>query len=422
MFCMNCGTQLPDGAKFCFSCGCNLGAVETSKPQEPTMIMPRATQEKPMKALICELCGGNRLVKENGYFICENCGTKYSLEEAKKMMIEGTVQVTGTVKVDDSDKIKNYYMMAQNALKVKNFREAEDYANRIIEAYPNNEKGWYMKGSAALWQSSFGKTRIEEGIECWHHTVEILGNENDREVKDAIKREFVSFIYSYAKSYADVYGADTYSDVNAMWGLLKVLDYVILMQKKVNVTFDKFEMESIYQAITQPTIGVWKRRFLNNPSPALAKSSVYIRDIFHYFAMFQPRMNNAMTMVDYKVTIVEGVIETAKTAFNDAENRYGKRPNERTTDKYLVWIENMRNISIVFENCGEVAPTKQTVHHSFSPAMFIQKKILGSYSYKLLNGKYVVDAKPSREVVVEAQQRYKTYKKRDSEYAARCPM
>lgn len=48
------------------------------------------------------MCGNTDLLKNDGVFICQSCGTKYSVEEAKKMMVEGTVQV-------------------------------EDYTNRIIE-------------------------------------------------------------------------------------------------------------------------------------------------------------------------------------------------------------------------------------------------------------------------------------------------
>ena len=36
-----------------------------------------------MKALICELCDGNEFVKQDGFFVCQFCGTKYTLEEAK---------------------------------------------------------------------------------------------------------------------------------------------------------------------------------------------------------------------------------------------------------------------------------------------------------------------------------------------------
>jgi predicted phosphohydrolase len=38
-----------------------------------------------MKALVCELCNGNDFVKQDGVFVCQFCGTKYTLEEAKKL-------------------------------------------------------------------------------------------------------------------------------------------------------------------------------------------------------------------------------------------------------------------------------------------------------------------------------------------------
>ena len=41
-----------------------------------------------MKALVCELCGGNDIIKQDGYFVCQNCGTKYSPEEAKKSWLK----------------------------------------------------------------------------------------------------------------------------------------------------------------------------------------------------------------------------------------------------------------------------------------------------------------------------------------------
>ena len=64
-----------------------------------------------MKRLTCEMCGSTDLVKQDGFFVCQTCGTKYSVEEAKKMMIEGTVDVQGTVKVDRSDNMVWRYQM-----------------------------------------------------------------------------------------------------------------------------------------------------------------------------------------------------------------------------------------------------------------------------------------------------------------------
>ena len=44
-----------------------------------------------MKQIKCEMCGGNDLVKQDGVFVCQSCGCKYTLEEARKLMVEGTV-------------------------------------------------------------------------------------------------------------------------------------------------------------------------------------------------------------------------------------------------------------------------------------------------------------------------------------------
>ena len=66
-----------------------------------------------MKALTCEMCGSTNLIKEDGVFVCQSCGTKYSVEEARKMMVEGTVSVKGMVSIDNSASIDNYLMMAK---------------------------------------------------------------------------------------------------------------------------------------------------------------------------------------------------------------------------------------------------------------------------------------------------------------------
>ena len=61
-----------------------------------------------MKQLKCEMCGSNELIKQEGVFVCQSCGCKYSVEEAKKMMIEGTVTVQGEVKINREDEYENY--------------------------------------------------------------------------------------------------------------------------------------------------------------------------------------------------------------------------------------------------------------------------------------------------------------------------
>ena len=121
-----------------------------------------------MKQLTCEMCGGTDLVKQGGVFVCQACGTKYSVEEAKKMMIEGKVDVSGsTIKVDNSASIANYFKLAESAYDSDNQKEAENYCNKIIEIEPENYKAWLLKGKAAGWQSTLANIRIEESVNCF---------------------------------------------------------------------------------------------------------------------------------------------------------------------------------------------------------------------------------------------------------------
>ena len=83
-----------------------------------------------MKQLTCEMCGSTDLVKQDGVFVCQSCGCKYSVEEARKMMIEGTVEVTGTVKVDNTANAEKYRKMADDAYAAGNYEEASNTSNQ----------------------------------------------------------------------------------------------------------------------------------------------------------------------------------------------------------------------------------------------------------------------------------------------------
>lgn len=131
-----------------------------------------------MKAMVCEMCNSNEIVKQDGMFVCQHCGTKYSVEEARKMMIDGTVDVQGTVKVDDSAKIDNYYRLAQNAYDAENTKEAEEYCNKILEIDPNNSDAHLLKGMAAGWQSTLAKSRIDEFLQCYKNA---MSSEDDED-------------------------------------------------------------------------------------------------------------------------------------------------------------------------------------------------------------------------------------------------
>ena len=83
-----------------------------------------------MEALVCELCGGNNLIKQEGIFICQNCGTKYTVEEAKKLF--------GTVKIDRSEETEKRLVLARRARENNNSENAEKYYDLVLQEDPNN--------------------------------------------------------------------------------------------------------------------------------------------------------------------------------------------------------------------------------------------------------------------------------------------
>ncbi len=105
-----------------------------------------------MKAIQCELCGSNDLVKQNGVYICQYCGTQYTIEEAKNLLrtAEGGIDVSGsTVKVDNSGFVKKYLENAHRAKAKEDWAEVEKYYNLVEQNDPTNIE--------AIFYSAYGK-------------------------------------------------------------------------------------------------------------------------------------------------------------------------------------------------------------------------------------------------------------------------
>lgn len=166
-----------------------------------------------MKTLICELCGGNNVVKQDGLFVCQYCGTKYSTDEAKKLIIEGTVDVTGTVKVDNSTFVKKYLANARRAYAKDDWEEVEKYYNMVEQNAPHNME--------AVFFSSFGKAMLsltddeyfkrEQKFSVLNKSISVINDyfeetDEDKEevlckISDAIERMYsVNYVYSTAQN------------------------------------------------------------------------------------------------------------------------------------------------------------------------------------------------------------------------------
>lgn len=107
-----------------------------------------------MKALVCEMCSSHDIVKQDGMYVCQSCGTKYTPEDAKSLMteIEGTVDVSGsTVKVDNSDSLSNLRQLAVRARLTGNTESAAKYYEMVAMQDPND---WEAAFYSVFYQSS----------------------------------------------------------------------------------------------------------------------------------------------------------------------------------------------------------------------------------------------------------------------------
>lgn len=90
-----------------------------------------------MKKMQCEVCGSTDIKKiDDTTFECQSCGVQYAKDEVQKLLVE----VTGSVKIDRSEEIKNTLKRAENFEKEGNIQKAEQYYNAVLDLDPENER------------------------------------------------------------------------------------------------------------------------------------------------------------------------------------------------------------------------------------------------------------------------------------------
>ena len=69
-----------------------------------------------MKKMVCEICGSQSIRKENGVFVCQDCGTEYSIDDAKKLLVEVDETKNGVVSLSSKNAQSESSMLIQNLL------------------------------------------------------------------------------------------------------------------------------------------------------------------------------------------------------------------------------------------------------------------------------------------------------------------
>ena len=92
-------------------------------------------------SLKCPQCGGEIQlddIREIGF--CMYCGNKVVVQEAVKRQVV----------LDESHKIEGWVALGHDTLRSRNYLDAEQYANKIIEIDFKNPDAWYIKGCCAI--------------------------------------------------------------------------------------------------------------------------------------------------------------------------------------------------------------------------------------------------------------------------------
>lgn len=137
------------------------------------------------------MCGSTNLIKEGGVFVCQSCGTKYSVEEAKRMMVEGTVDVKGTVKVDTSDELKNLYEIARRAKDSDNSENATKYYDMILVKDPSSWEAnfyvvYYKAMSCTIGQISSAGNSV---MNCLSSVIDLVESNVAEDEKENVLKE-----------------------------------------------------------------------------------------------------------------------------------------------------------------------------------------------------------------------------------------
>lgn len=178
-----------------------------------------------MQAIKCELCGSNQLIKNDGYYQCEYCGTKYTLDEAKKLIVSGTVEVV-TGNAEKERLLKN----AETYIKLGEFEKAKKFYEKIINDFPTDYRGWWGKYSIPFKRYINGEDEPEDyenrvfyEEKLFYNALNLSPNKNDfiylfkqvinkhgRKIRISKKR-FYRYYDIKNKTYCEMHGASCFS-------------------------------------------------------------------------------------------------------------------------------------------------------------------------------------------------------------------
>jgi uncharacterized Zn finger protein (UPF0148 family) len=193
-----------------------------------------------MKKLICEMCGSTDLIKQDGVFVCQHCGAKYSVDEAKRMMVEGTVEVTGTVRIDSSEVLEKSLKNARRAKDDNNYELAEKYYEEVLDVDPENWEAVFYHTYFKAMQCDIADSGLaaESLINCINSTIKFVKNNVNPDDYDTVLFELSDHVSTIgSKLYQGTKDFFSNRDVTARRDFPEETKQMILSVSMMDFTF-----------------------------------------------------------------------------------------------------------------------------------------------------------------------------------------
>lgn len=275
-----------------------------------------------MKQLKCEMCGSVDLLKQDGVFICQSCGCKYSVEEAKKMMVEvsGSVSVDTPVEVKGIAQVENILKLVMASYESKDFEKTKELCEQIISIDANNYNAWLYKGKCELWQSTLLDLKIEQAVINFDEAIKIAPTEEIEQIKCDVASNMLDFTYAFVEMFSDNYmikNRPSVSNDDMFYNNYKIMQQVLIPYIEKCGTETKIHLPQMANLIANKAIKGYEyvsfKRNSTNSDGYFEESERIINVLKRIDSLF------AQDDVEPKITLYTNIIAILK----DIESHHG---------------------------------------------------------------------------------------------------
>lgn len=158
MFCMNCGQQLPDGARFCLQCGTPQGEVKPVAAPNPEP--PKSVNEPTLVPAMCPNCGAHLRVDPSYKLArCGACGTECLVQNAIQ-----TLNVSGSVNVVHSGVVIQKHDHSGEPNLIVTYSSTIPSINMSLNIIPGPQKVIFLNGATQQFTLAPGQYRLVASV------------------------------------------------------------------------------------------------------------------------------------------------------------------------------------------------------------------------------------------------------------------